>query len=100
MKRFLKLLELSGGIILLLVVLVLLATRPTFPAEKSIFFFSAYYFIYGMILGLERQEDDERWRFLVPKTILWGIIWPFILIGIVADLWLENLDTGLAVAFA
>ena len=97
MTRFL---ELSGGIILLLVVLVLLATWPTFPAEKSIFFFSAYYFFYGILLGLELRGDDERWRFLVSATILWGIIWPFILIGLVVDRWAESFDTGLEIPFA
>ena len=100
MRRFLELLELSGGIILLLVVLVLLATWPTFPAEKSIFFFLGYYFFYGIILGLDLREDDEELRFLVPKTILGGIIWPFILIGRVVDRWSESFDTGLKVPFA
>lgn len=93
MKRFL---ELSGWIILLLIALALLAT---WPAPRIIFVFLGYYFFYGIILGLELREDDERWRFLVPKTILWGIIWPFLLIDLVVGLWLENLDSGLGVAF-
>lgn len=94
MKRFL---ELFGWFGLLVIMLFMLAT---WPAEERIFVFLGYHFFYGMILGLNLQEDDERWRFFVPKTILWGIIWPFILIGRVVDLWLENLDTGLNIAFA